>query len=738
MPQPETSLHFNEYFRIIRNRLWVIFTIFALTLVSGIYVTEQVLPKSYTATAQIRIQGAQITTTAGLGSLDTSMERSIDSQEFQTEYERINSEEVLDPVITDLGLDKTWAKRVYKSTTDRLPLQDARTYMKSILTVNFHHGTSLVEISARSEVPAEAAAIANAVVESYKKLRDSEQAGKSSTGADTLREQIADQQKIVDDRKATREKLRQELSLKGIVLNEGSEESSSLETTRQQELQSRQRDLLEAQQDADHRRVLYDSTKNLSDSEFVATLEGMQRASANLTQLQTDILNQESTIQNLLKQGFAEDHPRVQAVQAQLAQEREQYTTLIAGARNALKIDSDMADAGVRDLQGRVRDLETQYSTEQSQEIGPFADADREYQRQQTLLDTLNVRLKETLSGAPLLESPVKIIESADVPDFPSSPNVNLNIALSAGAGLFCGVIVAFLIEYLDTSVKTMADAEHLLGLPVLTIIPNKGGPMPLTQQTARLPHAEGYRILRAKLNLKVQNGLGPCLTMLSGGPGEGKSTTIYNLAIVCAQSGQSVILVDCDLRRPTLHDLLDVPNDRGVSSYLRGEGDCLEFIQQTALPKLHVLTAGETPIAEIGNFSGDKIRQMMDELKQRYDLVLIDSPPVLGISDGSIIAREVDYVILVIQHRRYPREISLRAKRAVEEVHGNCVGMVLNAVAVKSDDSYYYYSSYGSYYQKDGAKKRRRKKKSPNAVNGTDPGAPGAVRVGPADTEEF
>ena len=102
----------------------------------------------------------------------------------------------------------------------------------------------------------------------------------------------------------------------------------------------------------------------------------------------------------------------------------------------------------------------------------------------------------------------------------------------------------------------------------------------------------------------------------------------------------------------------------------------------------------------------------VLDELKQRYDVVLIDSPPVLGISDGSIIAREVDYVILVIQHRRYPREISLRAKRAIAEVHGNCVGMVLNCVSVKSDDAYYYYSSYGNYYKKaDRAKKKRRTK---------------------------
>ena len=349
----------------------------------------------------------------------------------------------------------------------------------------------------------------------------------------------------------------------------------------------------------------------------------------------------------------------------------------------------------------------------------------------------LNIRLREAQSTANLLESPVKIIAPAEVPDVPSSPNVNLNIAISAFAGLFCGIVVAFLIEYLDTSVKTMADAEQLLGLPVLTVIPNKGGPMPLTQQTARLPHAEGYRILRAKLNLKVQNGLGPSVTMLSGGPGEGKSTTIYNLAIVCAQAGQSVILVDCDLRRPTLHDLLDVSNDRGVSNFLRNEGDPLDFIQQTQLPKLHVLTAGETPMSDIGNLSGDKIRAMLDELKQRYDLVLIDAPPVLGISDGSIIAREADYVILVIQHRRYPGEISLRAKRAIEEVHGNCVGMVLNAVSVQSDDSYYYYSSYGNYYQKDG-KKRRKKKSGGVAVNGTSGADVKTVRVGHTDHEEF
>jgi succinoglycan biosynthesis transport protein ExoP len=731
MAQTESSLHFSEYFRIIRNRLWVIFTIFALTLISGIYVTEELVVRMYTATAQIKIQSSLVHVMPGIAMAD--FDRPIDPTEFQTEYERMHSPQVLEPVIIGLGLDKIWAQRIFKMPPgSKVPMQSLMAYMNNTLAVSFKHGTNLVEVSTRSEVPKEAADIANAVVAQYKKIRDDEQAQNNSTGSDTLQNQIAQQEKVVDEKKAYREKLRDDLGKKNIVIDPNSLSSNSLSNTDNEELQQRQKDLLDAQKDAEQRQVLFDSTKGLSDTEFVATLEGMMRAPANLSSLQSDILQQVSTIKNLQQLGYGDQNERILAVQAQLAQERDQYATLIAGARSALKIDATMAQAGVGLLQAKVNEIMARNIKNQTEGILPYLDADRDYEKAQSLLDTMNIRLKQDQSTYHLLESPVQVFSPAETPDIPSYPDVTMCIGLCALAGLVCGVIVAFLIEYLDTSVKTMADAEHLLGLPVLAIIPNKGGPMPMTQQSARLPHAEGYRILRAKLNLKVQNGLGPCVTMLSGGPGEGKSTTIYNLAIVCAQAGQSVILVDCDLRRPTLHDLLDVSNENGVSNYLRGEGDALTYIQQTSLPKLHVLTAGDTPIADIGNLSGDKISALIGELKQRYDLVLIDSPPVLGISDGSIIAREVDYVILVIQHRRYPREISLRAKKAVEEVHGNCVGMVLNAVAVKSDDSYYYYSNYGNYYAKAG--KRRRKKK----LNGTAEPEVEAVRTVKSDNGEF
>jgi succinoglycan biosynthesis transport protein ExoP len=725
-------LHFHEYFKIIRNRLWVIFTIFTLTVLSGYYVTNEVLPKVYTASAQIQIRPRDVHDIVGVGP-NNMTDKVIDSTTFQAEFQIMQSADVLMPIITDLGLDKIWAKRVYKTGLDALPPQDALAYMNRILHLDFLRGTDIINITVSSEVAKECADVANAVADRYKTKRDVEEDERNNRGVQSLKDQIAEQQKVVDDAKAAVETMRQSLFKQGIQIPNGAGPSDI--DRDETDLDTRKQQLLQSQEDYDARKVLYDSVIKLPDDQFLDALDGMGRQQTDIGSLRADALKLQTDIKHLLSDGFDVNHPQVQALQAELDGKTQQIAHLVAGLRAAMTIDTDMAKSRVALLQSQVDDLNAKVLKDTTSGLVPFHDAQREVEQQQSILDALNIRLKQDMADATLAESPVRIISRAEPPENPSKPNKNLNYLVSVAAGLFVGVGVAFLIEYLDTSVKTMADAETLLGLPVLTVIPNKGGPMPLIQDSGRLPHAEGYRILRAKLDLKVQNGIGPSLTMLSGGPGEGKSTTIYNLAIVCAQAGQSVILIDCDLRRPTIHELVGVSNERGLSNFLRGEGEVVSFVQRTAIPKLQVLTAGNMPMSEIGVLAGDKIRNMLDDLKQRYDLVLIDAPPVLGISDGSIIAREVDYVILVIQHRRYPREISLRAKRAIEEVHGNCVGMVLNCVAVKSDDSYYYYSSYGNYYKK---KPDRTKKRKDAAKANGKPVAISATRKTDLDSEEF
>jgi succinoglycan biosynthesis transport protein ExoP len=728
-------LHFHEYFKVIRNRLWVIFTIFTLTVLSGYYVTNEVLQKTYSATSEIKILPRLVTPIATPSS--AKIEGEVGTQEFQNEFEVITSPDVLSPIITDLQLDKVWAKR-FKLPLETMPMQDALGYLTGILHLDYKRGTSIITISVSGEVPRECSDIANAVANRYKTMRDVAEETLSNSGIGVLKDQIAQQEKVVQDQTTSVEAMRQDLyQKKGITFDSGVSEAAT--QRKQVDLDDRSKELQAAKIDYDARMVLLNQVIKLPDDEFITTLEGLGRTQADISALRSDIAHEQTDMTNLLSDGFDQNHPRVVSMQAEVAAKQKQEAELIAGLRRSMQVDADMAKSRIQLLQTEVDALTKEVTEDTSSSLVPFHEAERQLDVAHSMLDALRIKLQQDQIDVTMHESPVVIISLADPPEYPTFPKKSLNMIVSIAAGLFVGIGVAFLIEYLDTSVKTMADAETLLGLPVLTVIPNKGGPMPLIQDAGRLPHAEGYRILRAKLDLKVQNGIGPALTMLSGGPGEGKSTTIYNLAVVCAQAGQSVILVDCDLRRPTLHELVGLSNENGLSNYLRGEGEAVEFVQRTAMPKLQVLTAGNMPMSDIGVLAGDKIRHMLDDLKQRYDLVLIDAPPVLGISDGSIIAREVDYVILVIQHRRYPREISLRAKRAIEEVHGNCVGMVLNCVAVKSDDSYYYYSSYGSYYYKKNSKKGRSKKGSEAAgTNGKH--APVVTRKASAeiDSDEF
>ncbi len=181
----------------------------------------------------------------------------------------------------------------------------------------------------------------------------------------------------------------------------------------------------------------------------------------------------------------------------------------------------------------------------------------------------------------------------------------------------------------------------------------------------------------------------------MSAGAGEGKSTTVFNLASVFAQSGQRTLMVDSDLRRPTLHKMLRLTNNIGLTNYLLRQNALEEVIQTTSLPTLDFLSSGKLPSSSLGILSSAQMKDLISELKQRYDFVFFDSPPIMGVSDASILASEVDMTLQVIQYRRYPQPMNIRAKQLIEKVGGNLVGIVLNNINMSQDESYYYYSGY-------------------------------------------
>jgi capsular exopolysaccharide synthesis family protein len=183
-------------------------------------------------------------------------------------------------------------------------------------------------------------------------------------------------------------------------------------------------------------------------------------------------------------------------------------------------------------------------------------------------------------------------------------------------------------------------------------------------------------------------------IVIISAGMGEGKSTTALNLATVFAQAGQRVVIVDSDLRRPTLHKLLRVSNNRGLTNYLLKQNTLEEVIQTTGVPMLDFMASGKLPSSSMSILNSPQMKDLIAELKQRYDFVFFDSPPILGVSDAAVLASEVDMAIQVIQYRRYPQPMNIRAKQLIEKAGGNLVGIVLNNITMAQDEGYYYYYS--------------------------------------------
>jgi len=426
-PRPNSSLV------PVLRWLLVAFAVFILTVPGGAFLTYQILPKIYTATAQIQVR-PQSGVSGGAAS-------TLDPTAFQAEFEIMQSPDVLLPIIKDLNLDQIWAKRLHKSPPDALPPLDALGYLIKNLRLEEKRGTNIIEISASSEVPREAADIANAVADHYKTLRDVQEHQRNSRGQDALRAQIDLQRQVVDETKARLEAMRAALGQKGSAVGADTSEADATD------LDARKKALLAAQEDSDARRVLLASVINLPDDQFIATLKALGRSQTEIDRLVDDIATIKNDITNLLKDGFVDNHPRIQAMRAEMAAKQQVVADLIAGVRRAMKVDADMAQSRVELLQKEVSPLTTKLSAGDEQALAPYRAAQHELAQQQSLLDALNVRIKQVIADSQLLESPVRIVTRAEPSAYPSSPNSRLNLLLSVLAGFVLGIVVASLLE---------------------------------------------------------------------------------------------------------------------------------------------------------------------------------------------------------------------------------------------------------------------------------------------------
>lgn len=689
-PPPEAKLHFLDYWRIIRIRKTVILAVFLLVVITATLVTF-ILPQSFAGEARIRverdrsdIQGFTERTPYG-GAFDPYF--------IQTEFEVIQSEVILSKVVEKLNLNVEWAKKMGVGT---LKTTDTMRFIRGRIDLSPVRNTSLIKIRAFSDNSDEAAQLANALAEAYEEHRLEKGRKQTSGGIEALKAQFEEQEQKVKEAQKKVNDLRKEHRITDLdAMGAAPAPMIEAETVRQLHGQLIAYETLLARED-----VMLKEMENLSTEQRRDAIQTTIGPDSELSQLLNDYNLAQQRLLALQKDYTSSN--TVYISHKTMAEElAKRISVRVEGIMIGLRSRVNAQRATVETLQ---KQLDTARATdiEKAESSRPYYDAKTQLEEMLRFRSALNIKLIAEGIDLTLPKSAmVEILDRATPDPRPVRPNKPLNIALGVIIGLAVGIGLAFFIEYLDTSVKTIDDVERTLQSPVLGVIPQNVGY--LIDEGSESPHAEAYRVLRTNLLFSRKDDKLNSVAIVSAGAGEGKSTTVMNLATVFAQSNQRVLIVDSDLRRPTLHKMLHVTNNFGLTNYLLKQNTLEEVIQTTGVPSLDFMASGRLPSSSLGILSSAAMKALIGELKQRYDFVFFDSPPIMGVSDASILASEVDMTLQVIQYRRYPQPMNIRAKQLIEKVGGNLVGIVLNNINMSQDESYYYYSGYyHDYYSKN------------------------------------
>jgi succinoglycan biosynthesis transport protein ExoP len=692
-PAPEASLHFLDYWRIIRIRKTVIISVFLLIAITATVVTF-ILPESYSSTARIVIN-PDVSDIQGIGSgIQAYTGVGYDPYFIQTEFSIMQSEKVLGRVIEMLDLNNKWGQKYNGGVP--LKTEDTMQLLKQRMNLSPERNTKLIDITVYSEDKDDAARLANGIADAYMHYRLDLRATNTLNGIAVLLSKFNDAQNEIQEVQSNVDLLRKQLN----IVDTDPNALSPSPTLTQEQLQHYKDQQIEQEKDymklnvelaqlqslqatnpADLRDVL---PSMISDPELTSMLDSLHKTEQNLAQLKVD---------------YSTNFPDV-IRQKQLADELNvEINSRIKGLMTSLDTQVKSMKASLDTLTETVADAikKDQLEAEHGQ---PYWEKKRDLANKIDFQRVLQAKVtSEQIDLSIPKSSMVTIVDPAQPGKSPVRPNKTLNIILGIVIGLMVGVGLAFFIEYLDTSVKTIDDVERALQAPVLGVIPQNVGH--LINEGVESQHAEAYRVLRTNLLFSRKDDRLNSLVVVSAGAGEGKSTTALNLATVFAQAGQRVLLVDSDLRRPTLHKSLKVSNSVGLTNYLLKQNTLEEVIQRTSIPTLDLMASGKLPSSSMNILGSAAMKDMVAELKQRYDFVFFDSPPIMGVSDAAILASEIDMVIQVIQYRRYPQPMNIRAKQMIEKVGGTLVGIVLNNINMSQDESYYYYSGYyhGYYY---------------------------------------
>ncbi len=711
-PPPEAKLHFLDYWRVIRIRKAIIITVFLITAIIATAVTF-ILPESYSSTCRIKVEN-DVNDSLGGNAVTASM-LPYDPYFIQTTFEIMQSQLVLSNVISSLNLNAEWGKKF--NNGEPLKTTETMEFLKARMNLAPVRNTKLISITVYSDDAKEAALLANTIAESYKEYRFSTRRENADTGLKVLKEQYLQESNRIQVTQQKIEQLRTDL---GITVDQANSIGYAPSLTTDQ-LQRYHEQLIEGERAYTESSTTLDLLKAMGTNQLRDVLPGLGN-DPDLTAGLTRLHEAEQRVAQL-KIDYPTDNLNVVRIQTLVGELNRQIDARVAGILSELETQVSSKKAALDSLRQAIEDTKKKDQIE-SAKNQPYYDAKRDLEQLRDQHKLLYYKIEtERLDAEMPKNSMVQVADRAEPGKTPVKPNKTVNIVLGLIFGLVMGIGLAFFIEYLDTSVKTIDDVERTFQAAVLGVIPQNIGY--LLDEGQESKHAEAYRVLRTNLLFSRKEENFNTIVVVSAGAGEGKSTTTINLATVFAQGGSRVLIVDSDLRRPTLHKLFKVANNLGLTNYLLKQNTIPEIVQTTVVPNLDFMASGRLPNSSMGILGSAQMKEMISELKQRYDFIFFDSPPILGVSDASVLASEVDLVMQVIQYRRYPQPMTIRAKQMIEKVGGNFVGIVLNNINMSQDEGYYYYSGYyHDYYQSLSAEEQEAEAKDKSTASAGDSGS--------------
>lgn len=392
---------------------------------------------------------------------------------------------------------------------------------------------------------------------------------------------------------------------------------------------------------------------------------------------------------------FKPSYPEMVAIKSQMDELDRQAGKIIASVKEAIRTQYISAKNQEAELEKQLERLKTELVNEQARSI-QYDLLQREVSTNRILYEQMLQRAKEISVLGALDSNNISVVDPAERPTSPYSPRPLRNVLIGAALGLICGVVATMIIEYLDNTVKSPQDIETKFRLPLLGLVPamEDAAAMELALADLRSGVSEALRSLRTALQFSTPSGLPKSIAVTSAQPGEGKSTTSFALARTCSEQGVRVLLIDADLRRPSLHRQLDLPNSVGLSNYLAGSMQASDVVQRTDLDNLFFIASGPLPPNPADLFSGPRFSSLISLGGEFFDLIIADAPPVLGLADAPLIANAVRDTVFVVAAGETRRDVIGIALKRLNMARAHVLGVVLNRFRFENQ-SYGYDSAY-------------------------------------------